>query len=1287
MSKASNVIALGIRKLWTAVAVLLVIVALFISFLRYSLPMLDDRKHVIEGYVLTEYGIDLSIGSVSADWKSTGPSLQFNDVHLRQGDQSPISLKVGDVYLAVEFWSSVFSGKLQSRNVSLSDLHITLDVQRIESGATDFPIVTALETIFLEQLSNFSVSSSELTLLNNDNQNTIRIRQLSWLNRGNRHQGLGELTLEGFASNTASFVLDLQGNVDSYNGTLYAKGRDLDISPWIDEFTALDSDLVTSKGNFAVWADIAQGKFTDIRAQLLPSQFDWTTTASKRIETEISAEFAGTPSVQNGASQSWAFVINNLAISTNENSIISNWKGRFSEGQGLELHNEEPLNLDSLLPLSALLDDEASLKIAAMQPNIELASVYVKANTDGLRIVSQNNRLAWLAHENTPGIDELRLDIYWSGKNGVFRLHGENAELQSNALFERNLRMDKLDMRLQFMNVNDAWSVSSLVSDVQIDGLILNPSISYSSANQVLSILTEVQKFPLSKIPSLLPNNYMSSDAKTYLSNAFVGEGEVTDAHVLWHGKASDFPFDDQSGTFQASVKIADADFDFSDRWPALNRLNIDLLFENQSLLMRADTGQLAGVELSNLHAEIPSLSNNATLTILADGKSDGEAVAQLMQQSSLSETLGRVLSQDVVVTGPVNTNLNLYIPLSDPSNTRAVGTATLIESDVRITALGIDFQRAKGVINFDNDRLNIAGLEASLLEQAVSIDLLGQRENLSYQLDIGIQGSWLVDNLIGRYAPELDRYLAGEADWILDLDVMLQDKDYTYTAELQSTLDKVSSQLPAPLQKQSEQALPLSINASGNNIASEITLQLDRDVRFEGILPHKERQFSRAHLALGQTDFVGMGVGFSISANLPFIDTEKWVASVAALVGGLQQSERSILSSPERIFAQADQLLLAGTRITDVNVTAKRLDRDWLLEIDADQMRGTADISSDWVSKGVRIDADYIKLNDIDFSVAATQAEREIDPKTMPNIKFNCAACEIANIDLGRVTLEAEPNNDGLEITRLLIESENGTINALGQWYQRHSDHYTFIAGDLLSDDFGRLLSNFGLDSGVKDSEANIDFALTWKDSPMDFGFEQLDGQIEWSLTDGYLTEVSDKGSRIFTLLSLNSLVRKLSLDFRDVFAKGFFYDDMKGSIQITDGKADTRDTAIDGAAGDIEIYGYTDLVSKELNYNVSFTPNVTGNLPVLVYFFTVSPPSALAALAIDQVLTSAKVISNVNYSVSGTIDDPVLIETGRQSTEVELPTRRDLFEEKEPLEFLPPTVDDLLPLESNSE
>ena len=53
------------------------------------------------------------------------------------------------------------------------------------------------------------------------------------------------------------------------------------------------------------------------------------------------------------------------------------------------------------------------------------------------------------------------------------------------------------------------------------------------------------------------------------------------------------------------------------------------------------------------------------------------------------------------------------------------------------------------------------------------------------------------------------------------------------------------------------------------------------------------------------------------------------------------------------------------------------------------------------------------------------------------------------------------------------------------------------------------------------------------------------------------------------------------------------------------------------------------------------------------------VNPATALAALALDQVLTSAKVISNIKFSLTGTFDEPVIEELGRDSKEITLPAR----------------------------
>ena len=81
-----------------------------------------------------------------------------------------------------------------------------------------------------------------------------------------------------------------------------------------------------------------------------------------------------------------------------------------------------------------------------------------------------------------------------------------------------------------------------------------------------------------------------------------------------------------------------------------------------------------------------------------------------------------------------------------------------------------------------------------------------------------------------------------------------------------------------------------------------------------------------------------------------------------------------------------------------------------------------------------------------------------------------------------------------------------------------------------------------------------HVDFNVSWQGGPHDFDLSNLNGKYEAKLDDGYLAEVSDK-ARIFSVLSLESLVRKLTLDFRDIFSDGMFYSDIKGDYIIEQG------------------------------------------------------------------------------------------------------------------------------------
>ena len=80
MNKLSAVATYIVRKLWTLVAITLVVFALLMSLLRYSLPLLNDKKHMFEDYAKTEYGVALKIESISASWQGVGPALVLQGV-------------------------------------------------------------------------------------------------------------------------------------------------------------------------------------------------------------------------------------------------------------------------------------------------------------------------------------------------------------------------------------------------------------------------------------------------------------------------------------------------------------------------------------------------------------------------------------------------------------------------------------------------------------------------------------------------------------------------------------------------------------------------------------------------------------------------------------------------------------------------------------------------------------------------------------------------------------------------------------------------------------------------------------------------------------------------------------------------------------------------------------------------------------------------------------------------------------------------------------------------------
>jgi uncharacterized protein (TIGR02099 family) len=1261
-----------IKKLWALVALSLVVVAVTISVVRYSLPYMNDQKHHLEQWLSGQVGAEIKIGEISAKWQGIGPAIILRDIQLIQSvplvqnTQPPISLTIAETAIEVDFWQSVQAGQIQSNKFDLRKVELSIDIASLSQEETQYPIVDALEKLFLQQLQLFSISQSKIIInTRNNQQQVVLIDQVSWVNKGEHHQGVGKLQIEQIAKNSASFIIDLYGNQESLFGTFFAKGEEVDLSPWVEQWIPSKHKLLESRGSFVMWATIKDKSLQSVQLDLSNSRFDWQNPENGNPENNLTLAVLGGQINAVPADDEWLFNLNNLTMQVNDNVLVSNWLGKIDQSGALSLQHPHPIKLAPVLPMLALMmQTNQAQSLELLQPQATLNTLDIHRTLSGqLALKASISDLQWQQTTKVPGMAGLSTELNWFNGDGRLSLKSKSGQLAINKLLPNNIEYQRFfaDLYIQTSEQNITVTAENILFKSSL--ISLRPNIFYRSIDNHLAFSSIIEAIDITKLPQLYPTKLMGVNTRKYLIDS-LQQGQIESAQMIWHGAIDAFPFEQKQGVFQTQIQVSDGTLRFASQWPALTNFNVNVFFENKSLTMTSQKGRLLDVALTDLSAKIPDLAPNAVLIIDADVQANGQQVTELMQQSNLADTLGKTLQQ-IKVSGPLKTQLNLYIPLTG-KDVIAKGNVFLADNQIELPNLAILLEQTNGTVSFVNNKITAKDLNTRLLQQPIQLTFTGANQADGYHTDINIQGDWQVAPVLEMFSDGLTKYLSGNSSWVADIALTLPTQGYEYSARIFSELTQLSSDLPVPFAKTVGQLLPLLVTSQGNEQASSIKATLGQDVVFNGNLPHQDMQFSRAHLAIGQSDLMGMGLGFSVSANLSDLDVSSWYKAVNTLINDLTSDfDKPLLEAPKRIFIKADNTLIASQRLTGLEAVIKNTSDSWLFDINAKETRMKVVLYKDWLNKGVDINADFIELtrwrstelnNGQTLSSDPIKFDANVD--TFPPISFSCTRCRFMDNDLGKVDVNLSRSATGMRIDQVRLNSAHGLFYGSGDWFLTNGQSSTRLKGEFSSSDFGAFLKDLKLDSGIKDSKVSSQFDLSWKRAPHEFNFDTLNGQIDWRLTDGYLTEVSDQGSRIFSLLSFDSLVRKLQLDFRDVFAKGFFYEKIIGSFQLENGIAFTQDTLVDGGAGEITMQGYTDLNAQQLNYQIEFAPNVTSSLPVIVAWM-VNPATALAALALDQVLTSAKVISNIKFSLTGTLDNPQLTELGRDSKEVTLPAR----------------------------
>ena len=222
----------------------------------------------------------------------------------------------------------------------------------------------------------------------------------------------------------------------------------------------------------------------------------------------------------------------------------------------------------------------------------------------------------------------------------------------------------------------------------------------------------------------------------------------------------------------------------------------------------------------------------------------------------------------------------------------------------------------------------------------------------------------------------------------------------------------------------------------------------------------------------------------------------------------------------------------------------------------------------------------------------------------------FNCSARNWGRLELTANNVRASVCSEW-RIHQLRIKNPDAELKAAGKLTTvNKKDNSTDLTYALDIVDARKLLDRFGFAHVLLGTKGRMDGDVSWKGLLFIIDITSLTGQMSLGMAAGQFLKVDPGAAKLLGVLSLQSLLRCLTLDFRDIFSEGFAFDSVVGTATIAQGRAHTDNLKMRGVSTTVLIDGVADIARE------------TQDLHAAVLLEINSGAASVVALAINPVV-----------------------------------------------------------------
>lgn len=1228
---------------WTAFG-LLVLAAVSLTALRVLLPQLDQRPQQVAVLASQALGYPVQFASLSAGLHGSTPEISLLDARLTGSDGS--ITRVEALRLRFDWLASLLAWAPRLSELEIDGLHLA--VMRLQDGRW---------RIGGMQMQDQGDNADLTAWLLAQPQVRLRAAVIDIIDAGQAARALrlepADVTVQ---RRRGRHWLDLRVVMGgSASGAFQLRA----------EMTGLDGNVATSTGRAYVTAHDLTGVDVPFGGLLFGGQLDveaWLRWKGGRVDRvhgrldgggqlrregqtrQLSLDALHVAGIWQRTQEGWVAGLNSLRTESGEHvwrldrSFMQRRADTLALSAGL-------IDLAGFGPLAGLLaapDNALGAMLASADPTLRARDVQgtidrVTAPDRGIRLAGQVDELSWLPSGSLPGLAGAAGELRLTQSGASFALAGApHLTLDAPRAYAEPVQLDTTRGTLTAQ-----WSEARI--EAQLEGfsarrgsidLAVRGRLSLPAGGEPdLYIQAGTPQAPAADFFALLPDRALSPKFIDWSQKA-IQAGTLTDVQALLRGNPKRFPFRDRRGQLLGTATFADITLDYQPGagWPVVSQGRGRFDLRGPEFFLTLDEGQSLDSRVTDVQVRVPDVAVPAK-RLLLDGTARGPAqdVIRFVQQSPLAARFGKRVDR-LAFDGAAQTQIKLDLVFTGPvKSTHVTGSTLLAGNTLTVAGTGLVVQDLRGALGFGKSGLAAKAVAARLFGGPVVFDLTSAPGSGLHIEPRGQADAAEVTRHLRLPWPEL---FTGAVPWQGSIDIAA---DGGLSLDLNLDVGKATGDLPAPLDVLRSQ--PLQVRArcacAAPPRAWDVRLAAQPLVAQLDLVPTDGggTVLRRGDLAIGVETRLPP-TGFNVHGRLTQLPLAPWLAWLGSHFGGTAGGAWPSL----RVDVYADRLDYLGQSFPGVRLQVLRSE-GWDVDLDSPDVAGKVYVRGAGAGQQVELDLERLYLARREGAGQGNTAG--VDPARVPVLRGRIGDLHYGGEAFGELEFSTRRLADGLDFDRLDLRGDYGAISGHGSWRGNAQRSVSSLNATPDFKNFGAFLGHFGVRDLVRGGRGKLDTQLSWPGSPGSFEFARLDGQVSGELRKGTLPDVEPGVGRLFGILSLDSVARRLSLDFRDVFGRGFAIDRMRGELLLSAGEAQLKNLRVRGPAAHLTINGRTNLRDRSLGVDVLVVPQVTSSLPLAGVF---AAPGVGAAIYLGQKIFEGAIdkVTEQRYRVTGTWAEP---------------------------------------------